>query len=151
MRIVGDGPDANEFKNLVKKLNINNIEFFGYKPYKECMKTLDATKFLVLPSIWYETFGLTIVEAFCHAKPVIASNFGAMVELVKDGETGLLFEPGNAEDLANKVKWLWDHPDECRRMGENARKEYEEKYTPEKNYKMLMDIYEKTIEMHKKR
>jgi glycosyltransferase involved in cell wall biosynthesis len=150
LKIVGDGPDANKFKNLVKKLNINNIEFLGYKPYKECMQILDNARFLIMPSIWYETFGLTIIEAFCHYKPVIASNLGAMADLIRDGKTGLLFALGNPDDLAQKVRQLWKDDDEVIRMGENARKEYEEKYTPEKNYKMLMNIYEKAINMHRK-
>jgi|GEM_PF-4232691 len=56
----------------------------------------------------------------------------------------------NSDDFVAKVRCLWEHPEEFKRMGENARKEYKAKYTPEKNYQMLMDIYQKTIEMHKK-
>jgi len=150
LKIVGDGPGASEYKSLVKKLNIKSIEFLGYKPYKECMKILDNARFYIMPSICYETFGLTIVEAFCHFKPVIASNLGAMADIILDGKNGLLFTPGDNNELAEKAKWLWNNPDECRRMGENARRVYEEKYTPERNYKMLMEIYEKAIAMHRK-
>jgi glycosyltransferase involved in cell wall biosynthesis len=74
-----------------------------------------------------------------------------MVELVDDGRTGLLFEPGNADDLARKVQWAWEHPEEMRRMGEAARREYEQKYTPERNYQMLMDIYQQAIEHRRSR
>jgi len=74
-----------------------------------------------------------------------------MADIVEDGKTGLLFKPRDSAELAEKVRWLWNHPDECRRMGENARREYEEKYTPEKNYQILMDIYEKVLAMRKKR
>lgn len=149
LKIVGDGPDAEDFKSLVSELKIKNIDFLGYKPYLECRKILNDSRFLVMPSLCYETFGLSIVEAFSYCKPVIASNLGAMADLVKHNQTGLLFEPGNHLDLAEKIKWLWKHKDETIRMGENARKEYEEKYTPEKNYNMLMGIYEKVIEAKK--
>ena len=147
LKIVGDGPDADKFKALAQKMKINNIDFLGYRPYDECMKILNAAKFLVMPSICYETFGLTIVEAFSHCKPVIASDLGAMADIVKNGETGLLFKPKDADDLAEKVRWLWNNHEECRKMGLNARREYEAKYTPERNYEMLMDIYEEVLKI----
>ena len=146
LKIVGDGPEAKDCKSLVADMNIKNIDFLGYKPYLECRKILNNARFLIMPSIWYETFGLTIIEAFSHCKPVIASNLGAMADLVENGETGILFTPMNTQELAEKVRWLWNNPEECQRMGRNARREYEEKYTPEKNYEMLINIYQEVIE-----
>src|SRR5690606_22069416 len=96
---------------------------------------------LVFPSEWYEGFPMTIVEAFGSGLSVIASNLGAMAEIIENGVTGLLFESGNAADLAAKVCWAVEHPEEMRRMGENARREYETKYTSERNYELLMQIY----------
>ena len=101
--------------------------------------------FLVMPSEWYETFGLTIVEAFSQTLPVIASRLGAMAEIVEDGVTGLHFTPGDAADLAAKVRWANEHPEEMRQMGANARRVYEAKYTPERNYPQMMEIYETAI------
>ena len=66
-------------------------------------------------------------------------------EIVEDGVTGLHFTPGDAEDLAAKVRWAVEHPEEMRQMGLNARRVYEEKYTPEVNYRQLMAIYEEAI------
>jgi glycosyltransferase involved in cell wall biosynthesis len=74
-----------------------------------------------------------------------------MEEIIDDGRTGLLFEPGNAEDLAAKVQWAWEHPEEMRRMGEAARREYETKYTADRNYHMLMDIYHQAIDSARQR
>jgi glycosyltransferase involved in cell wall biosynthesis len=88
---------------------------------------------------------MTIVEAFACGLPVIASNLGSMAEIVDDHRTGLLFEPGNAEDLAAKVRWASDHPEKMREYGMNARREYEQKYTAERNYQMLMEIYQQAI------
>ncbi|MBE0427556.1 MAG: glycosyltransferase family 4 protein [Nitrospirae bacterium] len=147
LKIVGDGPGAEEFKSLVSELKIKNIDFLGYKPYLEYRMILNDSRFLIMPSISYETFGLTIVEAFSHCKPVIASNLGAMADIVKDKETGLLFTPMNTQELAEKVRWLWNNPEECKRMGLNARKEYEEKYTPERNYEMMMTIYKEVMRL----
>ncbi len=60
-----------------------------------------------------------------------------MAEIVEDGRTGLHFTPGDAQDLAAKVEWAWSHPERMRLMGEEARREYESKYTAEKNYPLL--------------
>lgn len=100
---------------------------------------------LVMPSIWYETFGLVIIEAFACGLPVIASRLGAMAELVTDGETGLLFNPGDATDLANKLRWAQANPAEMARMGANAQRKYQAEFTPEKNYEQLMAIYQEAI------
>jgi glycosyltransferase involved in cell wall biosynthesis len=86
-----------------------------------------------------------VAEAFAYGLPVIASRLGSMAEIVEDGVTGLLFEAGNAADLAAKVRWAVGHPDEMHRMGRNARRVYEEKYTPEVNYRQLMEIYQKAV------
>jgi glycosyltransferase involved in cell wall biosynthesis len=86
-----------------------------------------------------------LVEAFGCGLPVIASRIGALAELVTDGVTGLLFEPGNAGDLAEKMRWAQEHPAEMAAMGQNARALYEAEFTPERNYKQLMAIYEEAI------
>ena len=102
---------------------------------------MKKARLLVSPSASYETFGLVVVEAFACGVPVVASRLGAMAEIVEDGRTGLLFTPGDPDDLAEKVRWAIDHPDAMERMGKNARGLYEEKYTAEMNYHMLLNIY----------
>ena len=100
---------------------------------------------LILPSIWYENFPRTLVEAFGCGLPVIASRIGALAELVEDGVTGLLFEPGNANDLAAKMQWAEQNPEQMRQMGQNARKLYEAEYTADRNYGQLIEIYRDAI------
>jgi glycosyltransferase involved in cell wall biosynthesis len=87
-----------------------------------------------------------IAEAFCQGLPVIASRLGAMAEIIEDGVTGLHFILGDKADLAAKVRWAADHPDDMRRMGANARRVYKQKYTPEANYRQLVAIYAQAIE-----
>jgi glycosyltransferase involved in cell wall biosynthesis len=106
---------------------------------------LAGARFLVLPSECYETFGLAAVEAFACAVPVLASRIGAVEELLTEAQTGLTFRPGDPDDLAAKVSWAWSHPEEMAAMGHAARAEYEAKYTAERNYKMLMEIYGKVL------
>lgn len=141
LRIAGDGP----LKNMIKDYCCRYICFLGLLTPDRVSEEMDNAFFLVMPSEWYETFGMVLIEAFSHGLPVVASRLGSMEEIVEDGETGILFEAGNVGDLAEKAIWMVEHPDECRQMGENARRIYEEKYTPENNYKMLMKIYQDVL------
>jgi glycosyltransferase involved in cell wall biosynthesis len=141
-KIVGDGPIMKEMKDKVKAEKISGIEFTGRKRFHECMDLLKDARFMIMPAVCYENFPMAIREAFACGKPVIASNLGAMAELVDEGKTGLLFEPGNSEDLAAKISWMLKNEDACIAMGKNARKEFEEKYTAEKNFQILMGIYQ---------
>jgi len=145
IKIIGDGPLKEYLENHISASNIKNIELTGRKSFDECMGLLRDARFLLMPAIWYEGFPMVIREAFACGKPVIASNLGAMAELVEGRKTGLLFEPGNPKSLAEKIKWMIEHPDKCIEMGKNARAEFEAKYTAEKNFEMLMKIYEKVI------
>ncbi len=76
-----------------------------------------GARILAVPSRWFETFGMVGAEAMGHGIPVVASRLGALTDLVRDGQDGLLFEPGNAADLATKLRMLWDDPALCRRLG----------------------------------
>jgi len=145
LRVIGDGPLKQEIGAEVERLNLTNIRIVGRLPRNESMQALQETTLVVAPSACYENFPMAIAEAYACGTPVIASRLGAMQEIVDDGRTGLHFTAGNAEDLANKVTWAMTHPDEMREMGRNARREYEAKYTAERNYKMLVDIYERVI------
>ena len=144
-KIVGDGPLMKELREKVKAEKINGIEFIGRKTSHECMELLKDARFMIMPAICYENFPMAIREAFACGKPVVASNLGAMAELVEDQKTGLLFEPGDHEDLAAKIRWMLKNEDACFAMGKNARREFEQKYTAEKNFQILTGIYQAVI------
>ena len=95
LKIVGDGVLREEVISAIKAQNVSSIEFMGFRPHGQCLDLLNQAMFMVMPSEWYEGFPMTIREAFASGKPVIASRMGAMAEIVSDGKTGLLFEPGN--------------------------------------------------------
>ncbi len=146
LRIAGDGP----LLASVRDTAMANVEILGRAGPDAVAAEMARAAFLVFPSEWYEGFPMTIAEAFCQGLPVIASRLGAMVEIVEDGHTGLHFTPGDAADLAAKVRWAESHPEEMRRMGANARRIYEEKFTPEANYPQLTTIYEQAIENNRR-
>jgi glycosyltransferase involved in cell wall biosynthesis len=139
LKVAGTGPQDTLLAG------IEGLEALGGLNIDQVRQEMNRAKALVLPSIWYENFPRTLVEAFGCGLPVIASRIGALAELVTDGVTGLLFEPGNAGDLAEKMRWAQEHPAEMAAMGQNARALYEAEFTPERNYKQLMAIYEEAI------
>ena len=146
LKVVGDGP----LKEYVKSETSKCIEFLGRKDKAEVLDLVRNADFIIMPSTWYEGFPMVLVEAFSCGTPALVSRLGSMAEVVEDGVTGLHFEAGNAQDLAEKAQRLMDNPEYTREMGKNARKEYLAKYTPEKNYEMIMDIYQQAIEESKK-
>ncbi len=145
LRIVGDGPFTGRAREVLNPA----ISWLGSVSPAEVSLEMERAAFLVLPSVCYEGFPLTLVEAFSHRLPVVASCLGSLADLVKDGVTGLLFSPGDADDLVTKIRWMMENPEKSARMGENARREYEEKYTPERNYRLLMDIYREVMDEKK--
>jgi len=131
--LVTDSPENLRFKGHLNKDKLSEF-------YSKC-------RFIVFPSICYETFGLPIVEVALRGRPVIVSRIGVLPEIVEDGLTGLLFEPGNAEDLAEKIRYLWDRPELCQKMGHAGREKALREYSPEKYYERLMAVYKKAIEL----
>jgi len=120
-----------------------NIEYLGQLNGNDLILELKKSSALIFPSVLYESMPMTIIESLACGKPVIVSNLGAMAEIIENGKTGLLFEPGNVDDLVDKILWAKNNPEKMKEMGLNARKEFEKKYTAEKNYMILMNIYEK--------
>lgn len=139
VQVVGTGPMEAQVSNVF------GDRYLGYRERQQVIELLSRARFLVAPSTCYETFGLVGIEAFSCGTPVIASRRGSFGELVKDGVTGLLFTPGDARDLASKIEWARAHPDAMLEMGRAARAEYLARYTSQRNYQMLMQIYEEAI------
>ncbi|MEO1297826.1 MAG: glycosyltransferase family 4 protein, partial [Cyanobacteria bacterium J06636_16] len=143
LKIVGDGPLAEQVLQAAK--SVANIEYLGRQPLEAVYDLLGAASFLIFPSQWYEGLPRTIVEAFAKGTPVVASQIGATTELIEHGRTGLLFEAGNRQDLAQKIDWAMAHPEKIVKMRREARAEFEAKYTSERNYQILMDIYKQVM------
>ena len=135
LRVAGTGPAEYALNG------VPGVERLGALAEARVREEMSGAIALVLPSIWYENFPRTLVEAFACGLPVIASRIGALAELVEDGVTGLLFTSGDAPDLASKIRWALASPDKMAEMGRTARARFEEKYTPERNYVQLLEIY----------
>lgn len=141
--VIGIGPAETEMKEC------DGVHLMGWQDPEAVYQVMRRKAYLILPSISYENFPRTLVEAFACGLPVIASRLGAMAELIEDGRTGMLFDARSPQDLAEKIAWAEQNPAALREMGVAARKEYEAKYTPDRNYEQLIDIYRDAIEAEK--
>lgn len=136
LKIAGSGPQ----EGLANGAALG-IEWLSQVTHGEVLELMRRAHVLIIPSEWYEGFPAIMAEACATALPVIASRLGALAEIVEDGRTGLLFNPGDASDLAAKVNWALDHPREVAEMRWRTRAEYETRYTAERNYELLLATY----------
>lgn len=142
--VAGDGPLADiDWPPGVTAL--------GARPHEEVLRLMQSARFLVFPSVCYEGQPMAILESLACGLPVIGSGHGSIAELIEHGRTGLLFRPGDAEDLVRQVRWAVAHPQELRAMRAAARREYESKFTPEQNYRALITAYEMAVENARRR
>jgi len=147
--IAGDGNLKKYLEVFVKEKKIKNVKFLGYLSGEKLTVTIRHADFVVLPSECYENCPMTILESFAYGKPVIGARMGGIPELIDDGINGLVFESGNSEDLAKKIKYFLNNSKKVIEMGKNARKKVEKKFNSDLYYQRLMDIYEKTIKKKK--
>lgn len=143
LRVAGTGPLE---MRLQAASYDNRIEYLGQVASDAVTALTGHVIALVVPSLVYEGMPRTILQAFSTGTPVIVPSLGGMAEMVDCGRMGLHFAPGSVEDLATKLEWAWNHPNEMRQMGQNAHREYLNKYTAEQNYRLLMGIYQRARE-----
>ncbi len=136
--LAGEGP-------LVQQARNTGAATLGHVSKEVVYREMQRAAFLVAPSRYYETFGLAVIEGFANGLPAIVPRESALAELVEDGQTGLIFCHGKSGDLTRKMAWAASHPEAIAEMGHNARRVYEDRYTPERNYRMLMEIYDAAI------
>jgi glycosyltransferase involved in cell wall biosynthesis len=143
LKIVGDGPCRDELQRAAAENPL--IEMLGARPLSEVYDIIGNAAVLVIPSIWYEAFGRTIIEAFAKGTPVIGSRIGAISELLMDGEAGYLFHPGDPADLADKVRRFQELPSPAP-LRAAARRSYENRFTADANYQVLMQILQRAVD-----
>jgi glycosyltransferase involved in cell wall biosynthesis len=143
LKIIGDGALAGAVREAAA--SDAAIQWLGHVPLEAVYTLVGAATVLILPSECYENFPRTIIEAFAKGTPVIASNLGAMAEIVEDGRTGLHFQAGNAADLAAKVRSTLADPLKLARMRQAARQDFDRYFTVDVNHKSLIAIYERAL------
>ena len=143
--IAGDGPLCDQVTQMVGQFGAAHIKLMGQLISDDVKAQMKNARFLVFPSRWHEPFGMTLLEASACGIPAVAARIGGVPELVLEDETGLLFDPQNLEELAAKADWAWNNPAEMAAMGSAARQLYLQRFTAEKNYELLMNIYQAAL------
>ncbi len=143
--IAGDGPLYGEALCRIERSGSRHIKLLGRLDPQQALAHMKAARFVIFPSRWNEPFGMGLIEAAGCGVPSIASRIGAIPELVIDNHTGLLFDPQNFDELAEKAQWAWTHEAEMEAMGSAGRQLYLQNFTAEKNYAGLMEIYRRVV------
>lgn len=145
LKIAGTGANdyVSELKNKAKAYP--HIEFLGFVSGEEKHQLLIGASFLIVPSVWFENFPVTILEAYAHSKPVIASAIGGLPFIIKDNVTGFLFDPGSSEHLSSAVRAIIQNKT-YEQLGQNAHQYFLENFTEQQNYAQLMTIYQSAID-----
>jgi glycosyltransferase involved in cell wall biosynthesis len=141
--LAGRGPERAGVERFIREHGLKNVELVGFLGDKAYAEAVGRAKFVIFPSECYETFGMGILEAYLLRKPVIASDLGAYPELVRPNETGLLFQPGNADDLADKITALLRDDGRAEAMGAAARATAVRDFGEDLHYQQLMRLYER--------
>ena len=146
LKIMGDDntEEAQRLKKYCQENKIKNIKFLGFKSGKELDKVISHCRYVIIPSIWYDNLPNTALEAFKHSKAIIASNIGSLPELVIDNVNGLLFEPGNYEDLIVKIKKI-DNEKLLTKFGKESQKLLTQKFSEQQHYENLIEIFNKLV------
>jgi glycosyltransferase involved in cell wall biosynthesis len=139
--IAGDGPERDRLQSLARTLNLDRVLFAGMVTGEELRKLIAGCTFSLFPSHAYETLGKSILESYAYGRPVVASDLGSRREFVEHGVTGLLYPPGDRDQLAHSVGFLFDRPDLIEKMGANGRARLQTRHDPEQHLQKLSGIY----------
>ncbi|HSW13470.1 MAG TPA: glycosyltransferase [Solimonas sp.] len=147
LRIIGAGPALPALQQrLAGTALAARIELLGALPHAEAMAQLARARLLVYPSQWYEPFGMSVIEAYARGVPVLASRLGGLAELVRDGDSGALFEAGDPASLAQQVTELWQHPIRLQALAQRGLELWGQHYSPASNLARLETIYRNAID-----
>lgn len=143
LTICGSGDLEDKCRKYIKKNGLSSVDLLGQTPNEVVKDLMQHAKALVYPTQVYETFGLTVIEAFSMHTPVIVGDMGNAGSLVDNKLTGLKYKHDNPESLAKEI--LVFESMDFGQLGQDAYKKYREKYTEEANYQLLMDIYKRCM------
>ncbi|MFH1900727.1 MAG: glycosyltransferase, partial [Candidatus Omnitrophota bacterium] len=136
----------NYLKTLVSRFSLNyNIQFVGFR--KDVENVLKGARILVVPSVIEESFGRVIVEAFACGVPVVASNIGALPEIIEDGRDGILVAPGDSEAISKAILDLLSNLQLAKDLAINARRKAERLYSLPQCTSRIEEVYKKTMEL----
>lgn len=133
--ICGTGPEEEWCKTFIEENKLFNVHMIGFVTNAQVMDIIAVSKALILPTLWYEGFPMTIVESFACGTPVIGSDIGNVGDLIEHGITGLKLKFDSVESLKETIR---DFPD----MVSSCKNQYDLNYFVDINYQQLLKIYQ---------
>lgn len=146
LKIIGSGPLENTLASCGES---SNVEFLGYKTGNELKTIISGSKFIVVPSNWFENNPLIILESLCLGTPVLGSDIGGIPELIKPGFNGILFTAGNADELRIRIKYLWENQGSFDRSKISV--DAIKNYSSDRYYQSLINLYGKLLKSKDRR
>jgi glycosyltransferase involved in cell wall biosynthesis len=143
--IAGTGPLAEKMQAFIEDHHMNHVKMLGFQAGDDKLRLLQNARAVIVPSEFLEIFGITVIEAYAAARPVIASDLGSLPYLIRDHETGLLFRPGDASALRTKVAELMADQSGAVRMGQAGRRVAEFQHSPQAAFESLMKVFERAV------
>ena len=137
--VVGDGPLKQEL--LQKADGCNNISFTGFKQWEVLKNIIGKARFLIVPSTWYEVFGLVSLEAQALGTPVLAANIGGLPETIYPGYSGELFESGNIKEMRDQIHKMFTIQFDYTAISNNVKSNF----SMENYYNKIINIYKQAL------
>ena len=149
--IAGEGPEKENIEKFIKEKDLSErIKLLGFLKSNEMKKCISKSKFVVVPSIWYENCPYSVMETLAIGKPVLGADIGGIPELVKNNENGLIYKYDNIDELSEKMQQFFENTDLTNKMGQNAKENAKKLYSKEIYYDKIIKIYQKLLENAKK-
>jgi glycosyltransferase involved in cell wall biosynthesis len=145
LKIAGTGSEISNYKQYVAEFKLDNVEFLGHLSVDQMKPIIEGSLFVVIPSECYENYPYSAIEAMSNGKPIVGSNIGGIPELVKDNVTGLLFKPGDVNDLKHKIELLYSDNQLLSDMSDKAILWVKQNLTQDIYYNKVMNVYMKAI------
>ena len=145
LMIIGNGPQRQALESFVERRKLHNVTFLGIKGGSELKSLVSKSKFVVVPSEWYDNSPLVIYESFAMGKPVIGTQLGGIPELVDHETNGWIYEAGNSDQLSDILQYALKHPKIIKQFGMKAREKAEKEFSPSFHYSEIMKKYDRLL------
>ena len=137
LKIVGTGPEKENYELRIMNYGLKNIETLGYKSGQELNEIIANAKFIVVPSVWYENYPMSVLESYALGVPALVANIGGLPEMIPNQDKNFIFESGNIKELGEKINFLWQNNSIVSEAGERVKNFVKENNNPEKHYQKM--------------
>jgi len=137
LKIVGTGPEKENYELRIMNYGLKNIETLGYKSGQELNEIIANAKFIVVPSVWYENYPMSVLESYALGVPALVANIGGLPEMIPNQDKNFIFESGNIKELGEKINFLWQNNSIVSEAGERVKNFVKKNNNPEKHYQKM--------------